>query len=312
MSLVYNIDSCLNLTNINAQLNAEEERPVATNKVELAFAGVGNFLSGDFKQLGSSINDIKSNVFVSGNLNKARLFLLTNIPDGMNSLYGAQLKAAGYETKYGTASISLHDSGDSPITASSVVPSGSEAGSIIPLTEQTFIGAGANEWEYNQGSFGEGLVTAVGAALFKKVGKNAALLNDTDMISDINNSIQGVLGAAMNETTNNYDESHYFKRYLASGRYASQTDGDINHVNSYDMNDTVVKMKIKMSGIVSDTGNGTGSTAVDLTDPDTVNQVFAGTTSNNPNPEATIPHLVNSHGNYNIHVYLELRHDERF
>ena len=113
--------------------------------------------------------------------------------------------------------------------------------------------------------------------------------------------------ACYERSQQNYTDSHYFKRYLASGRYASQTDGDINSSDSYDMNDTVVKMKIKMSGQVADTGG-----TVDLSKSANVDAVF-GSTNASPDPSQTnVTHLVNSTGKYNINLYLELRHDERF
>lgn len=307
MTLVYNIDTVLDLTNIDASMDAESERNVATGDVELAFAGVGNFLTGNFKQTNSDINEIRSNVSVTGNLNKARLFLMAEGPsDSMASAYGNELTAAVYETKYGAGDIFLVDKSSANINASAVVPGGSNTGSIIPLTNQSFSN---DQWAHNTGSFGEGLVNAVSAALFKKVGKNAALINDTDMVASIDDAIQGVLGGAMNEVTNNYNESHYFKRYLESGRYASQNvnEGDINALINYTMNDTLIKMKINMSGSVRDTDN-----TVDLTNGDNVNQVF-GTTNASPDPSQTgVSHLVDTNGNYNIHVFLDLRHDERF
>ena len=53
----------------------------------------------------------------------------------MASTYDAELQSAGYETKYGTSTISLVDRSSSAINASTVVPG---TGSIIPLTDEGF------------------------------------------------------------------------------------------------------------------------------------------------------------------------------
>ena len=60
MSLSYNITDLLTITNANANVNALGPQTVNAETYEMAFFGVANFLSGNYIQAGSTVNDIRS------------------------------------------------------------------------------------------------------------------------------------------------------------------------------------------------------------------------------------------------------------
>ena len=317
MALSYNITSTLNITNADANINALSAETVSSDAYEMAFVGVANFLSGNYIQNSADVNDVKSNIAVSAAaLNNAHFFYVSNVdtdnsqsyPGGGESAYGAAITQTG--TIFGSAAVTnVADASNSAVTVSSMAAFGNE---YIAMTN---IRAGSGETVVNstnekllagQSSAGDALFQAVSAALFKKLGKNAALLNDTDMVADLNTKFRTALSGAMAESTKVYADSKFFKRYLESGRYqADSADLDLGADVAYDLNNTLVNMVINISGHVRDIDNGPNLS----TNTDAINQIF-GTSGTD--------HLINvgdssgTVGQYSINVFVSLRHDGRF
>ena len=316
MALNYNITSVLSISNANANINALPLEPVSASEYEIAFGGVANFLSGNYIQNSDDVNDvdnIKSNIEVSSAaLNNAHFFYVANVdtensksyPGGGESAYGHNITQTG--TIFGSAAVnSVAMSNNAAVTVSDMAAFGNE---FIAMTS---IGLGSGDTVVDstdkkllagKSSAGDALFQAVSAALFKKLGKNAALLNDTDMVADLNTKFHAALNTEMGESAKHYGDSKFFKRYLESGRYQNDT-ADLNADVSYNLNNTLVNMVINISGHVRDIDNGP-----DLaTNTDAINQIFGTITEDHK-----ISVTDGSVGVYDIKVFVSLRHDERF
>lgn len=291
--LHYTLDSEIELTE-NAEINAlvQDELPDSGN-YDIAFAGVANFLSGDYKQDSSDINDIVSNVTVSTDaLNDAHFFLVTDGHDSRHTGYSVNSAAYFYTT---SSSNQVQMANNSNVAISGLIPYGSEwiamtdVATGMKSTKIADNGALLNA----QSSVADGLLQAVTAALFKKIGKNAAILNDAPMHGSLQSNFNTALGNRIDESQQDYTNSKFFKRYLESGRYQSD-DHDTNQ-KSYVMNDTLVNMIVNISGSVTDS-DGTPN----LLTASVVNQIFGSETK------------IDASGNYSIKAFVSLLHDERF
>jgi len=309
MSLSYNITSVLNINDANASVNALPAETVANDTYEMAFFGVANFLSGNYKQDSAAVDDIKSNIAVSSTaLNNAHFFYVANVdsdnsesyPGGGESAYGANITQTG--TIFGSAAVTdVASSANAAIALSDIKTFGNE---FIAMSN---IAAGSGETVVNstnklllaaQSSVGDGLLQAVSAALFKKLGKNAALLNDSSLVTDLNTKFHTALQTEMAESNSDYASSKYIKRYVESGRYQNDA-GDLNADVTYNMNNTVVNMVVSISGSVVDSDGSPDLTS----NTDALNQIF-GTSGTD--------HLINDTGVYTIKAFISLKHDERF
>ena len=313
MALRYNIDTVLEITNANATMNALAPETVAADAYEMAFVGVANFLSGNYIQNSADVNDVKSNIAVSAAaLNNAHFFYVSNVdtdnsesyPGGGESAYGANITQTG--TLFGSAAVDkLADANNAAVTLSDMAAFGNEFIAMTNIragTGETVVNSTDTKLLAGQSSVGDGLFQAVSAALFKKLGKNAALLNDTDLVEDLNTKFHSKLNTEMSEAAKDYANSKYFKRYLESGRYQNDA-GDLNADISYNMNNTLVNMVINISGHVNDTDGGPDLSS----NTDAINQIF-GTSGT----DHKISVSSGSEGQYDIKVFVSLRHDERF
>lgn len=308
MSLSYNITDLLSIADANASVNALVPETTNNDAYEMAFVGVANFLSGNYIQHSTDVNDIKSNITVSAAaLNNAHFFYVSNVdsdnsasyPGGGESNYGANITQTG--TIFGSAAVnSVADINNAAVEISNFATFGNE---YIAMSS---IGAGSGENVVDstnkkmlagQSSVGDGLLQAVSAALFKKLGKNAALLNDTDLVTSLNTKFHTALSTEMDESNTDKANSKMFKRYLETGRYQNDS-GDLSADVSYNLNDTVVNMVINISGTVVDSDGPNLSSNTDA-----LNQIF-GTSGTD--------HKIADNGVYDIKVFVQLKHDERF
>jgi len=327
MALSYDINTVLNIDSQGVTINAlGAEVGVAGDAYEMAFFGVANFLNGNYTQDSADVNDINSTVTVNeAALNNAHFFYVADVsgsgtdvyPGGGESDYGANITQTG--TIYGSGAVT------SVLDASTPTPA-TRALSDLALFGNDFIamtnirnGSGdsvvdSGVLQPGQSSVGDGLLQAISAALFRKLGKNAALLNDVSLVSSLNSQFHTVLNAEMGEapgSTGTYENSEMFQRYLESGRYRADTEAgaDINAVIDYNLNNTVVNMVVKITGAVSDSDAAAGGINF-ASNTDAINNVF-GTSGTN--------HLVavdtsggGTVGTYSIKVFVQLLHDERF
>jgi len=312
MALEYNITTLLQINDVNANINALTPESVNAEAYEMAFFGVANFLSGDYIQNSGAVNDIKSNILVNADaLNNAHFFYVSNVdtavadyPGTGLSNYGNGIRQTG--TIFGSGAVkNVASSSNGTVLLSSLPTFGDEFIAMTNISAgggETVVDSANEKLLAGQSSAGDALFQAVSAALFKKLGKNAALLNDTDLVTDLNTKFHTALNGSMGESNANYNDSKYFKRYLASGRYQPEND-DINAVVAYNVNNTLINMVINISGHVNDNDGGP-----DLSSNGTaITQIF-GTSGSDHKISVTAPSI----GEYNIKVFVQLRHDERF
>jgi hypothetical protein len=309
MSLSYNITDLLTISDANANINALPAETVNADAYDMAFFGVANFLSGNYIQNSSAVNDIKSNISVSADaLNNAHFFYVSNVdtdnsesyPGGGESAYGVNIAQTG--TIFGSAAVeNVADSNNAAVTVASVKTFGNEfiaMSSIAAGGGETVVNSTDKKMLAGQSSVGDGLFQSVSAALFKKLGKNAALLNDSYLETDLNTKLHTALNNNISESSKDYANSKYFKRYLESGRYQNDS-GDLSSDVSYNLNDTIVNMVVSISGHVNDADGGPDLSS----NTDAINQIF-GTSGTD--------HLIADNGVYTIKAFISLRHDERF
>ena len=304
MSLSYNITDLLTINGANASVNALTTESVATGNYEMAFFGVANFLSGSYTQDTSDVNDIKSTITLSESaLSNAHFFYVAETsayPFGGESDYGGTITQTGLI--YGSGAVNSMNARGTNVLLSDSKTFHTDS-QLVAMTnialgsDDTVVAAG--QLQQKKSSVGDGLLQTVSAALFKKLGKNAALLNDTALAASLNNKFHGALSDNMSESEKPYITSKFFKRYLESGRYRSDA-ADVNGtVVSYDLNDTIVNMIVSISGNVVDSDNGPNL----QDDTAAITQIF-GTSGTD--------HLIADNGVYSIRAFISLRHDERF
>ena len=317
--LSYNITSVLAITDADASVNALPAETMDTSAYDMAFVGFANFLSGNYIQNSAAVNDIKSNIAVSeGALNNAHFFYVADVsgvgtdtyPGGGESTYGAAITQTG--TLFGSSAVSnVQLADDSIATLASVVPFGNEFIAMTNISAGTGndVVISATETLAKGGSsVGDGLLQSVNAALFKKLGKSAALLNDSDLVTSLNTKLYSALSGNMDETSATYSDSKFMKRYVESGRY--QDDGaDLNADIDYNLNNVLVNMVVQIKGSVVDTD--AGSDGPDLSsDSDAINRIFG--TVDTDHLIDTVGAGTNTVGDYTITVMISLRNDTRF
>ena len=312
MSISLNLANALVVDNANATMDAELSATVNEAPYELAFFGVGNFLSGNYRQLSTDIDDITSNIVVSeAGLNKA-LFFLAATNDVANGHTAGGVSAYGNGvTKTGTffaagALTGVTDEGDNTVAINDITTFGTSA-TLIAMSN-TNQGAGAatgvalNKPSTSSSSPGDALLQAVTAAIFKKVGKNAAMKNDIALVEDINDKLHTQLNSEVAESEASYADSKYFKKYLGVGRYDDEGEADIATTIDYNVNDTVINFVVQVKGHVLDESN-----SPNFADGATLNTIF-GTDNLITREEAEGATV----GEYSINAFVSLRHDDRF
>jgi len=291
--LHYTLDSEIALTE-NPEIDAKVQDSLPDDgNYDIAFTGVASFLSGNYKQDSSDINDIVSTVTVDTDaLNAAHFFLVTDGHDSRHTGYSVNSSAYFYGSSSATK-VQMGDDSNADMTTD-LLPYGN---SWIAMTDVA-TGTQSTKIADNgallkaQSSVADGLLQAVTAALFKKIGKNAAILNDAPMKSNLQTNFNNGLGSVMNEDGKDYNSSKFFKRYLESGRYAS--DDHDTDLKSYVMDNTVVNMIVNISGTVSDSDTNPVFNA------SVIEQIFGSETK------------IASNGFYSIRAFVSLLHDERF
>ena len=295
MALNYNVENILSITDANASVDAVQAVDINQTQYDAAFHITGNFLSGNFIQNSSDINDIISNVsFSSDGLNSAHAFLIDSAAidgTGKRTAYGnaasAQKALRVTSSTYSNVNVNGVESAISTfvdVNGADAIPMINQSGDL-PDTNNALVAANTD--------FGTALLNAVSQALFKRLGKNAALKNDTSLRTDLMNKFFTAINDHASEVSNTYSDSKYFKRYLDSGRYADQhTSQNVAALKSYNVDDTMFKMIVNVSGSVLD------SSGPDLSVTANSTRIFGDAGSDT---------LV-ANGAYSTHIFVALRH----
>lgn len=254
------------------------------SECDLSVEGIGNFASGNYTQLSSDVDDITSNF----TLNPADIqdcgFFLKN-PSGT----GVSLSTFG-SAVHNTAdnlvikNRKLYGSVDTVVNRAWFANLQTMSGVPNNVSDATKLNPG----KANAGP-GAVLVQAAAAALFKKLGKHAALNNDKE-IQAKQSELATSMSGAFAEAGVNYATSKVFKRYLESGRYAA--DGpDVNTIVNYDVTSTVYDFIVQLSGNVNDSSGDDVSAAV---------STMLGASGTDTK--------VDANGKYKFNVYMRLNH----
>lgn len=237
----------------NAVIDTEAASGLPSNEraaIDLAVIGFANFMSGTYQQNTSDPQDITSTVSINTEqVKKASFALLTALPSDSGagfSTYGGDVKDTGDKLVIqGRATlITDDDESTATVTSSSAWFANLRVwqGDINNVTNGTNI-------KHSQG-IGAVLVQAAGAALFKSLGKNAAI-NNENSIEGKQSKLSNDLTNAIQENTSNYSESTMFKRYLDSGRYYDDN-ADINVSQNYNFKNANLDFVVQLQGTLSD------------------------------------------------------------
>jgi hypothetical protein len=265
----------------------------------LLFYFSGNFLSGDFIQDTADITSLRSNLALNQTaFNASHAFLLDSAAitgSGNRTAYGnaaaAQKALRVTATTYNDMTVGTTQNIDTYVHIN-----GADA---IPMISQDGARPEGDELSASDTSVGDALLNAVSQALFKKMGKNAALNNDTDIKTDLQNKLYQAINSAVREENVSYSSSKYFKRYLDSGRYLSDSDANVDELKPYTVNDTVIHALVNISGSVTDSDSGP-----DLSVTANSERIFG-------NPSADPAETQVTDGSYTTHILVALRQDDR-
>lgn len=251
---------------------------------DLSVEGIGNFASGNYTQLSGDVNDITSNFTLNpADIQDCGFFLKDPAATGVSlSTFGTAVHATSdnleikAKKSYGTVNTAV----DREWFANLQTMNGLRSN----VSDATKLNPG----KANAGP-GAVLVQAAAAALFKQLGKHAALNNDKE-IQAKQSALATSMSDAFAEVGVDYATSKVFKRYLESGRYAA--DGpDVNSVVNYDVTSTVYDFIVQLSGNVNDSSGDDVSTAV---------STMLGVSGTDTK--------VDANGNYKFNVYMRLNH----
>jgi hypothetical protein len=297
-SLVFHHDTLITV-DAPASIDAEVavDLPAESAAVDIAVEGFANWISGDYVQNTGDINDIKSNLSVNKlTLKTAAFSLMTDIDhtDASFSSYGDVIKTKGsglvIDSSKGVTSMLKNDG------VTSVALTSAAASWFVNLS--AWGGSDSNVYsgtalKHDKSTLGSVLVQTAGAALFQKLGRNAALKNDTDIHAK-ENKLANDISNALTESSANYSDTKFFKRYLDSGRYDDDSSRDTgNGPVSYALDNANFDFMIQVGGTVSD------SDADSLTDVGVLTRILGD--------RSTGEHMVNADATYTMNVFLRMR-----
>tara|TARA_B110001469_G_scaffold123997_1_gene136914 strand:+ start:6495 stop:7433 length:939 start_codon:yes stop_codon:yes gene_type:complete len=311
MALSYDITSVFTINNQDVSVNAFVAPTVDGTAYDMAFVGFANFLSGAYTQDTSDVNTTKSNFTVSqAALNNAHVFYVSDgtYPHGGETTYGAGIAQTG--TLFGSSAVTnIQLADDSVATLASIKPFGTEFIAMTNISSGTGEGVVISATETlakGASSVGDALFQAVNAALFKKLGKSAAILNDTNLVASLNSSLYTLLSTEVDESTDTaYANSDFIKRYIDSGRYQDDNADIDGTAVDYNLNNVIMNMVVQIKGSVVDADDAPALAS----DSDAINRIFG--TVDTDHLIDTVGAGTNTVGDYTITVLLSLKNDTR-
>jgi len=285
MSIVFNYGSLITL-NLNATLNVEPATNLPQTQVDMAVVGIADFLSGNYIQKSSDVNDIKSNFSLSEpDVAGAGFYLTGDLPSGLSlTSFGNAVHATSDNLAItGRSNHGSHDTGTTRKWFANLQTWNGVTTNVVDSTNDSLkVGK-------KHAGIGAVLVQSASAALFKKLGKHAALANDK-AIQAKQTDLAKKLNAGWAETNASYDKSVIFQRYLASGRYAKDgADINPNTVVNYNVSGMKFDFIVQIKGNVDDKDEETLAISTIL-----------GTSGTDTK--------VDSAGDYTFNVYMRLEH----
>lgn len=294
--------SLLYVNNANVSFDALVASGLPENEreeIDLAVHGFADFVSGTYQQKTTDTDDIASTVTVDkANLLAASFKLLTDAPTGATwnfSTVGDDIKDTGSGLVITSAS-ALKPRNDANAANGGAAVSVGSGDWFANL--QVWAGSNANVVDGGNVKHGQGigavLVQAAGAALFKRLGKNAAISNDKS-IEAKQDGLATLIKGVIDEDAEDYSTSKMFKRYLDSARYEADASADVGSTVAYNLDQANFDFIVQVQGTVSD-GNGPAL------DKGTVNRVL-GTIGNDN-------HKVTTDLTYKMNVFMRITQDD--
>lgn len=254
--------SVIAIENGNVQFDPDTTAGLPANErssVELAVIGFSNFISGTYIQDSSDVTNVKSTLTInSGQVLRTSFALLNSLPSDSGASfvdYGTTVTGTGGELVI-TGKSALNKDDD---TGAVTVTNGASrwfANLRVWQGDDTNVLDGTNV-KKSQG-MGAVLVQAAGAALFKSLGKTAAINNDNN-VEGRGRILANKITNELQETDASYTDSTFFKRYLDSGRYA-EDNGDTDGTVTYNLKNANFDFMVKLTGTVSDPEDTVNST----------------------------------------------------
>lgn len=286
MSILFNYGSLITLDNLNAQVNVEPDTTLPQAQVDMAVVGIADFLSGNYTQKSADVNDIVSNFTFSASDVEGAGFYLSSLPSYLSlTNYGTAVHATSDNLAIkGVAKYGAHDTGSDRKWFANLQTWNGVKDNVVGAVNTLSVGK-------ETAGIGAVLVQSASAALFKKLGKHAALAND-DAIQAKQTELATSLKAGWDEVANSYDNSTIFKRYLDSGRYAD--DGaDVNATVNYNVSGMKFDFIVQLKGNVADKDSENSETLAIAT---ILGDSSIGETK------------VLANGDYTFNVYMRLEH----
>lgn len=285
-------DALINVTSADVSFDPTVTGGLPTNEkaaIDLAVLGFSDFVSGTYQQNSADVQDILSQVTVNNtDLRETTFHLLTSAPAASGigfSTVGDLIKSTG--------------AGLVVSSATSIKPAGKSAVSLVEsgawfVNLKTWNGNSANVLSSGavneKQGMGAVLIQAASAALFAKLGKNAAVNNEDTVEGKQKKLANDIEATIVEAATTNYKNSKMFRRYLDSGRYDADG-GDVNSAVPYDLDKANFDYIVQLQGSVSDS-DGTLTPAI-------VNRVL-GTINDNK-------HQVKKNLSYKMNVFMRIQ-----
>lgn len=255
-SLLYvnNVDSTVDFDNIGA-LPAD-----VISNIDIAVEGYADFISGTYQEDPNDPNNFLSTVTVNDTkVKQASYRLISGLTDNVdgsndfgftgftafgdviktqgNRLVGANLKGVG---TYGYATSGLDFFVD-------LNQYNGENSSVIT----------SNKIQQGKGGLGPVLVQTVSAALFKSLGRTAALLNDTT-ISGKESGLATDIDDAWSEINADSSNTKYFTRYIDSGRFYDDSANGVTSGDAvnYNFTNATFDFVVQLQGTLTDSDGG--------------------------------------------------------
>ena len=302
----FNITDEVGLAGANASINAETAGPVDAIALgyDVALILLANGLTGTYKQVNGNMEDINSNLeIVSSEWDRGRMLHVSgagsaDLGTSGRTAYG---NSVGAGLRFGTGAISniqLESGASFAVTASNFA-SEKIGAAITPLGNQdrTLVDNNGIYITSDQNNeIGHGLKHVVAAAMFKDLGKTAALINEDAFATSLQSTLYTALNSAL-ETDAGYDTSKVYKQYLGTNRYGG-ADPDFTGSETYNLNHTVVNFVVN---IVGNVGDEDGTVAMSAS---VVNGLFGDETASETK--------VTADGSYSISAWVQWFNDDRF
>ena len=290
--LRFRTNTLIQVNDVNGTVDVDAVGSLHSDKdnIDLAIEGFADFISGNYIQNVNDTNEVKSNVTIDANAVNAAIFRLVT---ATNNIEGGDMTFTTYGNTIRSQDAKLLLTGINGIRNGSITYNtinGSYFGDLEAYDGNVSNLRNNNSILRGKGGLGPVLVQSVSAALFKSLGRNAAINNDTDVASKSN----GLAISIKDEwDESNGNSTKYFTRYLDSGRfYDDMNTGTVDSKVDYNFANATFDFIVKLTGSVSDSDTGINMNS------DSVNRIFGDKT----NTETK----VNSTGAYTMNIYVRL------